>query len=109
MTEVQLNHKKWPILLTNILLTDIQSSIKYSKNNFHVFLPPININSFFLNPTDKIEVKNIISSLNSSKAINPNSTQTEILKLLTDKILSQLIELFNLFFLSWCFPINAKN
>ena len=34
--------------------TDIQFSIWYSKNNFHDFFPPININSFFLNPTDEI-------------------------------------------------------
>ena len=53
--------------------TDIQSSIRYSKNNFHDFLHPININSFFLNPTDEIEVKNIILSLNPSRAIGPNS------------------------------------
>ena len=59
------------MLLTNTLLmllaTDIQSSIRYSKNNFHSFLPPlppINTNTFFLNPTDEIEVKNIILPLN---------------------------------------------
>ena len=49
--------------------TDIQSSIRYSKNNFHGFLPPININSFFLKPTDEIDVKNIILSLNPSKLL----------------------------------------
>ena len=42
---------------------DIQSSIRYSKNNFQDFLPPININAFFLNLADKTEVKNIIISL----------------------------------------------
>ena len=42
--------------------TDIQSSIRYSKENFHDFLPPININSFFLNPNDETKVKNIIIS-----------------------------------------------
>ena len=57
--------------------TDIQSSIRYSKNNFHDFLHPININSFFLNPTDEIEVKNIILSLNPSKPIGPNSIPTK--------------------------------
>ena len=52
--------------------TDIQSSIRYSKANFHDFLPPININSFFLNPTDEIEVENIILPLHPSKAIGAN-------------------------------------
>ena len=30
--------------------TDIQSFIRYSKNNFHDFLPPTSINSFFSQP-----------------------------------------------------------
>ena len=30
--------------------TEIQSSIRYSKSNFHDFLPAININSYFLKP-----------------------------------------------------------
>ena len=55
-----------------IVATDIYSSIRYSKNHFHDFLPPIDINSFFFNPADEIEVKNIILSLNPSKAIGPS-------------------------------------
>ena len=55
--------------------TDIQSSIRSSKNNFYGFLSPVNINSFFLNPTDKIEIKNIKIPLNPSKAIGPNTKQ----------------------------------
>ena len=43
--------------------TGIKSSIKYSRNKFFDFLPQININSFFINPTDKTEIKNIILSL----------------------------------------------
>ena len=31
--------------------SDIQSSIKYSKNDFHDFLPPLDVNSSFLNTT----------------------------------------------------------
>ena len=43
------------MLLTNILVTLlVTSSIKCSKNNF---VPPNNIDSFFLNPTDETEVK----------------------------------------------------
>ena len=64
------------------VVTDIQSSIRYSKNKFHDFLPPININYFFLNSADEIEVENIISSLNPSNAISPNSIPTKILELL---------------------------
>ena len=70
------------------IATDIQSFIIYSKNNFHDFLPSININSFLLNPTDEIEVKNIILSLNLSKAFGPNSIPTKILKLLINDVTS---------------------
>ena len=37
---------------SNIAL-DIQSSIKYSAKEFHEFLPPLSIKSFFLSPTNK--------------------------------------------------------
>ena len=62
--------------------TDIQSSIRYSKNNFNDFLSPINKSSFFLNPTDEVEIKNRILSLNLSKATSPYIVPTKILKLL---------------------------
>ena len=78
--------------------TDIQSSIRYSTNNFHDFLHSININSFFLNTTDGIEVKYIILSLNSSKAVGLNSFPTKVIKLLINDVSSQLTELFNLLF-----------
>ena len=77
--------------------TNIQSPIRYSKNNFHDFLPPININYFFFNPTNETEVKNIIICLNPPKAIAPNSIPTKILMLLIN-VSSQLIGLFNLSF-----------
>ena len=53
--------------------TDIQSSIRYSKNNFRYFLPPSNINSFFLNPACETDVENIILFHHLSKAIGPTS------------------------------------
>ena len=56
--------------------TDIQFSIRYSENNLYNFLSSVDINSFFLNHTDEIEVKNIIFSLIFSEAIGPNITRT---------------------------------
>ena len=76
---------------------DIQSSIRYSKNNFY-FLPPININYLFLNPTDEIEIKNIILSLNPLKAIGLNSIPTKILKLLIEDCVRYIFA--SLFFIS---------
>ena len=75
----------------------IKSSIKYSRNKFFDFLPQININSFFINPTDKTEIKNILS-LNPLRSIGPNSIPTKILKLLSNDISTQFAELFNLSF-----------
>ena len=37
--------------------TGIKSCMKYSRNKFFDFLPQIKINSFFINPTDKTEIK----------------------------------------------------
>ena len=64
-------------------------------------------NPFFLNPTNEIEVKNIILSLNHSKAICPNSIPTKILKLLIN-VSSQLTQLFNLSFSRGVFPLILK-
>ena len=68
------------------IVTDIQSSVRYSINNFHDFLPPVNTNSFFLNPTDETVVKNIIMFLNPSEAIDRNNISTKILKLIINDI-----------------------
>ena len=78
--------------------TGIKSSMKYSRNKFFDFLPQININSFFIKPTDKTEIKNIILSLDPLKSIGPNSIPTKILKLLSNHISTQFAELFNLSF-----------
>ena len=64
---------------SNIAL-DIQSSIKYSAKEFHEFLPPLSIKSFFLSPTDKNEIISIISALDSQKASGPNSIPIKYLK-----------------------------
>ena len=37
------------------IATKIQSYFRYFKNSFHDFLPPVNINSFFLNATDETD------------------------------------------------------
>ena len=74
----------------------------------HTPPPQININYFILNPIDEIEVKNIIVSLNLSKAIGPNSIPTKIFKLLMKDLSSQLTELFNLSFFRGVSPLILK-
>ena len=92
-----------------ILATSIKSSIKYSRNKFFDFLPQININSFFINPTDKTEIKNIILSLDPLRSIGPNSIPTKILKLLSNDTSTQLAELFNLSFSEGAFSSILKS
>ena len=88
--------------------TSIKSSIKYSRNKSFDFLPQINMNSFFINPTDKTEIKSIILPLDPLKSISPNSVATKILKLLSNDISTQFPELFNLSFSEGVFPSKLK-
>ena len=41
---------------------DIQSSIRFSKKKYYDYILPLNIESFFLTPTDITEISNIIFS-----------------------------------------------
>ena len=88
--------------------TGIKSSIKCSRNKLFYFLPQININSFFINPTDKIEIKNIILSLDPLKYIDSNSIPRKILKLLSNDLSTQQTKLFNLSFSQGVFQSILK-
>ena len=59
-----------------------KKTIKYSHKHFSDYLSNENNNTIFLQPTDKEEIANIISSLNSNKASGPNSIPYRILFLL---------------------------
>ena len=76
-----------------------KKSIKYTHKHFS----DESDSTIFLQPTDKEEIANIISSLNSSKASGPNSIPYRILFLLKNDISKQLADLFNLSFLTGVF------
>ena len=59
-------------------------------------------------PTDKEEIANAISSLNSNNASGPNSIPYRILFLLKNEISKQLADLFNLSFMTGVFPCVFK-
>ena len=82
---------------------DIQCSIRFSKKKYYDYLPLLNIESFFLAPTDSTEVSTFIFSLNQSKSDGPNSIPIKILKLLNKDISDQLATLFNQSFSSGIF------
>ena len=63
-----------------------KKSIKYSHRHFPDYLSKESDGTIFLQPTDKEEIANIISSLNSSKASGQNSIPYRILFLLKNKI-----------------------
>ena len=59
-----------------------KKSIKYGHKHFSDYLSNESDSTIFLQPTDKEEIANIISSLNSNKASGPNSIPYRILFLL---------------------------
>ena len=85
-----------------------KKSMKYTHKHFLDYLSNESESTIFLQPTDKEEKANIISSLNSSKASGPNSIPYRILFLLKNDISKQLADLFNLSFLTGVFPSVLK-
>ena len=85
-----------------------KKSIKYSHKHFSDYLSNESISTLFLQPTDREEIVNIISSLNSNKASGPNSIPYRILYLLKNEILKELADLFNLPFMTGVFPSVLK-
>ena len=84
------------ILLTSLIIT------------LPLYLSNESDSTIFLQPTDKEEIANIISSLNSNKASGPNSIPYGILFLLKNEISKQLAYLFNLSFMTGVFPSVLK-
>ena len=85
-----------------------KKSIKYTHKHFSDCLSNESDSTIFLQPTDKEEIANIISSLNSSKASGANSIPYRILFLLKNDISKQLAGLFNLSFLTGVFSSVLK-
>ena len=83
-------------------------STKYSHKHFSDYLSNESSSTIFLQPTEKKEIANIISSLNSNKASGPNSIPYRILFLLEYEISKQLADLFKFFFKTGGFPSVLK-
>ena len=85
-----------------------KSNIKYSHKHFSHYFQEECDSTIFLKPTSKEEISNIISSLNSNKASDPNGIPYIILFLLKNEISVQLANLFNLSFATGVFPSILK-
>ena len=83
-------------------------NIKHSNKRFSDFLKNRARNSFFSSPTDKDEIALIISLLDSTKSVGPNSIPTEILKLLKNNNSCQIVDILNMSFTSGVFPSALK-
>ena len=83
-------------------------NVSFSHKHFSDFLKNRSSISFFISPSDKIEIENVTSSLDSNKSVGRNSIPTKILKLLKNDISSQLSEIFNISFSSGVFPSILK-
>ena len=87
---------------------NIQSSIKFSHKSFQHYLTDPFEKSFFISPTDYLEVTDIIKILNSNKSHGPNGIPTKILQLMVHELSPVIANLFNLSFLQGKFPSLLK-
>ena len=78
-------------------------NISFSHQHFLVFVKNRSNTSFFVSSTEKVEIENVVSSLDSNKTFGPNSIPTNVLKLLKNNIPSQLPKIY-IFFSSGVFP-----
>ena len=85
-----------------------KKSVKYSHKPFSDYLSNESISTLFLQPTDREEIVNIISSLNFNKVSGPSSIPYRISFLLKNEISEQLADLFNLSFMTGVFPSVLK-
>ena len=73
------------------------------------YLKSPNPYSMFLSPTTKLEVEDVISNLDSTKSIGPNSIPIKLLKILKPYISEHLEKLVNQSFLEGHFPSKLKS
>ena len=89
-----------PLKITFLYSWNYKKSINYSQKHFRGYLSNESISTIFLQPTDKEETANIISSRNSNKASSPNSIPCKysivILLLQKNEISKQIVDLCNL-------------
>ena len=82
--------------------------MKYSQNFFSDNLANENGNTKFLQATSKEEIANITPSLNFDETSDPYNIPYRTLFLLKNQILKQLLDLFNISFVSGVFPLVLK-
>ena len=90
------------------VLSTKRPKLKCLCKNYTDYLTHKNLNSFFPSPTDKEEIKMILSSLDNSKATGPYRIPTKASKLLKNDISDQYASIFNFHFTMGSFPTLLK-
>ena len=87
---------------------ELQGKIFQNGKHYSEYLDQKNAYTFFITPTDKWEVLNIINRFDTSKACGPHSIPTDILHLIKDIIVDPLVDIINLSFTTGCYIENLK-
>ena len=87
---------------------NLQSKIYHHGQDFTKYLNNRNQNNFFISPTDKDEIVNIINNISLNKAVGPHSIPTNILHLIKLNISEPLSEIINLSFVKGIYFDNLK-
>ena len=82
--------------------------MKFSYKNYTHYLTNENPNSFSLSPTDKEDIKLILSFVDISKTTGRSSIPFKALKLLKSDISNQFVNLFNFSFAAGSFSTIIK-
>ena len=90
------------------IANELQGKIYQYGHDYTDYLKQSNSFTFFLRPTETLEVQNIIDSLNTSKAIGPHSLPTDILQLIKPIVALPLVDIINLSFANGIYIENLK-
>ena len=105
------NHETIANIFNNYFSTigeKTQAKIKHSHKKYTSCLTNENPDTFFLSPTNKEEIKFILSSLDINKSAGPYSIPSKFLNVLKNDISEHLADLFNLSFTTGTFPTLLK-
>ena len=83
----------------------ILNNRKYQgKHHFSKYLKNPNSKSFMISPTSNNEIIDIISNMDTSKSVGPNSIPNQLIQSIKNSIATPLANIFNKSFLSGIFP-----